>query len=328
MSNIQSASNLRRIDVHHHLIPPGISKVKISLEVGWTVPPDNIHWTPELSLKAMDALGIQTAILSTVVNLPVGPPGPENCQAAREYNEYAAKVSQQYPDRFGFYGCLPDPKYTKGALEEIRYALDHLHADGISMASSYGDGADGVYVGDDSFTPIWEELNRREAIVFLHGQQTPSSTPYPGPFLGIPITEVPNETFKAASHLVVTGKKRRYPKVKIILSHLGGSMPFIAPRVAVLSRHMGSPLTSEEILEDFKTFYFDTALSGYEAPLTLMKTFVDPSRLLYGSDFPAVSTEMVDWYNKHLEEFSAKSDGGNFDDTLLSNAKTLFPRFA
>ena len=84
----------------------------------------------------------------------------------------------------------------------------------------------------------------------------------------------------------MAGKKRRFPNVRIILAHLGGSTPFLAARVAALSRHMGCPLTHEEILEDFKSFYFDTALSSQETTLTAMKSFVGPDRILFGTDFP------------------------------------------
>lgn len=195
--------------------------------------------------------------------------------------------------------------------------MDNLHADGISLSSSYGAGEEAgtvpkdsapdkvshnprcpslfldhtVYLADDKFDPIWEELDKRNCVVFLHGTQTPSSNTYPHPFLGVPITEAPHETFKAASHLVVTGKKRRYPNVRIILAHMGGTVPFLAPRVAVLSRHMGSPLTPEEILEDFKTFYFDVALSAYKTNFDAIKSFIGENahkQLLYGTDFPGV----------------------------------------
>ncbi len=149
--------------------------------------------------------------------------------------------------------------------------------------------------------------------------------------LSYPLTlcQVPNETFKAAAHLVVTGKKRRFPNANIILAHLGGSTPFLAARVAALSRHMGCPLTHEEILEDFKSFYFDTALSSHATTLAAMKSFVGGDRILFGTDFPgtgrgpaailhacvdsfsfvmgsvAVSTETVEWYTKNAEDFYA-----------------------
>jgi 6-methylsalicylate decarboxylase len=97
---------------------------------------------------------------------------------------------------------------------------------------------------------------------------------------------VPNETFKAAAHLVVTGKKRKYHSITFILSHLGGCVPVLAARVAVLSRHMGCPLSSEEILEDFKSFYFETALSGYSVNLAAVEQFAGSERILFGSDLP------------------------------------------
>ena len=84
----------------------------------------------------------------------------------------------------------------------------------------------------------------------------------------------------------MTGKKRRYPNVKIILSHLGGSTLLLAPRVAVLSHYMGSSLSPEEILADFKTFYVDTALAAYESTLQLAKNFLPADNVVFGTDFP------------------------------------------
>lgn len=107
------------------------------------------------------------------------------------------------------------------------------------------------------------------------------------------IRKVPNETFKAAAHLVVTGKKRKYARVKIVLAHLGGSSPFLAARVAVLSRHMGCALTAEEILEDFKSFYFETALSAHETNLAAMEKFVTPDKILFGTDFPGARSARI-----------------------------------
>jgi len=120
---------------------------------------------------------------------------------------------------------------SAGALAEITYALDELKADGIALPSSFGEGANAsmfltlsiilnadkcfieAYIGDDQYDPIWEELNRRQTVVFLHGTQTPSSTPYPHPFLGLPITEVCLPLFPSPSHFaslpsLPTGSKR------------------------------------------------------------------------------------------------------------------------
>ncbi|TFY56305.1 hypothetical protein EVJ58_g7717 [Rhodofomes roseus] len=314
-----------RIDVHHHVLPAGSRKSKdLDASVGFRFPAENVPWTPEVSLCAMDALGIDLAVLSVPTGMPEGPAGPENRRAARELNLMLAKICRDHPGRFGWFAATPVLGDTEAVLAEVAFALDELGADGVGLASSYGQGKDAVYVGDDAFDPVWQELDRRGVAVHLHGTQTPSSTPWPHALLGIPITEVPNETHKGAAHLVVTGKKRRFPNVKIILSHLGGSTLILAPRVAVLSRHMGSALTPEEIMDNFKTFYVDTALAAHESTLGLAKNFLAPDHVLFGTDFPAVSKDMATWYQKNLDGFY-KDDPVQFKAVLSENALKLMP---
>ena len=186
------------------------------------------------------------------------------------------------------------------------------------------------------FDPIWEELNARRAAVFLHGAQTRPERPDPHGFLGVPIVEVPHETFKAAASLVVSGRKRKYPNISFVLAHLGGSTPFLAPRVAVLSNYMGSGLTPDDILGDFKTFYYETALSSHESTLTAMQSFVGPDRLVFGTDFPgrrlygvgrsvvcspldaAVSKDMAAWYTKQTNQFHPDSNAPVWRENILN----------
>ncbi|KAF9652183.1 hypothetical protein BDM02DRAFT_3089607, partial [Thelephora ganbajun] len=202
-------------------------------------------------------------------------------------------------------------------IEEIRYAFDVLRANGVSITSSYGEAQNAVYLGDYMFDPIWEELNARGAAVFLHGAQTRPERPDPHDSLGVPVVEVPHETFKAAASLVVSGRKRKYPNVNFVLAHLGGSTPFLAPRVAVLSNYMGSGLTPEDILDDFKTFYYDTALSSHESTLTAMQSLVSPERLVFGTDFPAISKDMAAWYTKQVNQFYPEPDAPVWRDNIL-----------
>lgn len=109
---------------------------------------------------------------------------------------------------------------------------------------------------------------------------------------------MPHETYKAAAHLVVTGNRRKFPNVKIILAHLGGSLPLLASRVAVLSNYMGCTLNPTEILQDFKTFYYETALSGYETNLTAIETFVEHDHILFGTDFPGDENCLIEYETK------------------------------
>ncbi|RDX55581.1 amidohydrolase 2, partial [Lentinus brumalis] len=316
-----------RIDIHHHIFPASIGKAALSVRMGWETPKENLPWSPQVSLRAMDQLSVKTAVLSFPAGIPGGPVGEPNRREAREFNQLASRICAEYPGRFAFFACMPNLLDVEGALAEMTFALDELGACGVSLSSSYGEGVDARYIGDDVFDPIWEALDMRSAVVFLHGAQIPSSTPYPHPFLGIPVVEVPNETFKAAAHLVVTGKKRRFPNANIILAHLGGSTPFLAARVAALSRHMGCPLTHEEILEDFKSFYFDTALSSHATTLAAMKSFVGGDRILFGTDFPAVTPSMAAWYKKQLEQFYADKPD-RLQEIMSGNALKLMPELA
>ncbi|KAG7096875.1 hypothetical protein E1B28_004281 [Marasmius oreades] len=312
-----------RIDVHHHFFPLTLDKVNTGKDVGFRTPAENLPWDPEISIRSMDSSGINIALLSFPA-IASGSISEENRRITRDRNLFVTGICRKYPGRFGYFATLPFLDDIEGVLEEIRYTLDELGAQGISMSSSYGEGPSARYIGDDTYDPIWAELNRRQTVVFLHGAQTPSTTPYPHPSLGVPIVEVPNETFKAASHLVVTGRKRKYPDVKVILAHLGGSAPYLAPRVAVLSRHMGCPLTPNEIMDDFKTFYYETALSAHEVTLSAMQSFVSHDRILFGTDFPAVSTEMSSWYTNNLETFY-RDEGDILEMINYKNALTLFP---
>ncbi|KAI9574743.1 hypothetical protein HD554DRAFT_97050 [Boletus coccyginus] len=329
------------IDVHHHVFLDAQAKARKNTLVGWITPPEHLPWRPSPAMSAMDMMGVQTAILSPP------PVATTNRTEVRAMNIYLSQLRAAYPTRFGFLAGLPALGDVQGALNEIAFALDHLGADGFALISSYGIGTAAKYIADNLFDPIWDELNRRHAVVFLHGAQTPSSTPYPHPFLGLPISEasasvdrshtsknaktqpctikVPNETYKAAAHLVITGKKRRFHNVKIILAHLGGSTPFLAPRVAALSHYMGCPLAPDDILQDFKTFYYETALSSHPTTLAAIDAFVPIDRVLFGSDYPAVSTATSRWYTKHLEDHYVR-EPRKLDCILRDNALALFPR--
>ncbi|UZJ53621.1 hypothetical protein CBS101457_002941 [Exobasidium rhododendri] len=286
---------LTRIDVHHHYFP---DITKLASANGWTFPKDAHPWSPEVSIDAMNKLGIQKAILSS----------PNAAENAREVNIFASGLAAKHPDRFGFFAALAiDTQSMDAVLDEVRHSLDELHADGISLVSSYSNGKESKYLGHAYFEPLWRELNEREAIVFLHGDQVPSTNSVPSDRLPIPIVEVPNETYKAAADLVTSGMKRRYPKVKIILSHSGGSTPFLACRAAVLGNYIGNTvvgnsLSIDEMLEDFKSFYYETALSGYKTNLVALQSFVEKDHILFGTDFPAVGVDTAAWFTKQVDQ--------------------------
>jgi predicted TIM-barrel fold metal-dependent hydrolase len=141
----------------------------------------------------------------------------------------------------------------------------------------------------------------------------------------IPVGEVPNETYKAAADLVTRAKKRRYANIRIVLAHSGGSTPFLASRVAGLAHYLGGELSPEEMIEDFRGFYYETALSGFETNLVTLENFVEPDHILFGSDFPAVDLATAAWYTRNVDAYFADRPQ-QLEDVMRSNALALFPR--
>ncbi|MGP4018025.1 amidohydrolase family protein [Saccharopolyspora sp. 5N708] len=320
-----------RVDFHHHIFPSGELSESLqrtlAAETGWRFPIGAMRWTPETSLAFMDGLGIKTAILSLPNDLDRNLPAQQRRTFARDVNALARQAVDDHPGRFGFFAHLPTPTDIDAALDELTYALDELDADGVTFTNVYGTGEQAHSLGDDIFEPLWAELNRRGTLVFLHGEQTPGRNRMPNRFLPTPVSEVPNETYKAAADLVTSGRKRQYPNVRIILSHSGGSTPVLAARVAVLSHYLGCELTPEEIVADFRTFYFETALSGFETNLVALENFVPPNRILFGTDFPAVSPEMASWYTNNVDNhFAARPE--LLAQVLHGNAHALLPGLA
>jgi predicted TIM-barrel fold metal-dependent hydrolase len=317
-----------RIDLHQHFFPTGESAAddlrRLENDTGWRFPPENFPWSPEKNLRFMDRLGIETAILSLTGSPGGDGVGPANREFARFLNTTAHQAVIDHPGRFGFFANLPIPSDTEAALEELAYALDVLGAVGVNLTSSYGKGDQARYVGHDVFDPLWEELDRRGAVVFIHGDQTPGSNRPPNRLVPIPVGEVPNETYKAAADLVTRAKKRRYANVKIVLSHSGGSTPFLASRAAVLGHGLGGELSPEEMIEDFRSFYYETALSGFETNLVALENFVEPDHILYGSDFPAVDLATAAWYTRNVDAYFADRPQ-QLEDVMRNNAFALFP---
>ena len=130
--------------MHHHVFPPIPSDAALAGEksIGYHIPDENMPWTPEVSLRAMDALGIDIAVLSLPTGMPPGPVGAENRGMARKLNEMLAKVSKDHSKRFGWFAATPVLFDTEGSLAEIAYALDVLGADGVGLSACYGEGKD------------------------------------------------------------------------------------------------------------------------------------------------------------------------------------------
>ncbi|MGV9867993.1 amidohydrolase family protein [Rhodococcus koreensis] len=308
-----------RIDVHTHLVPPfwGDALPEHGGDPsGWKTP----DWSPEAHLNFMDTNGIATSVLSLTAPSVVGWDGRERREMARRVNEYTAGLVSERPDRFGNFATVPLPD-VEGAVAEIDYALDELHADGIVLLTNY----EGVYLGDDRYTPVWERLNSHRAVVFIHPGHPllPTLSGVPGP-----IVDYPFDTTRNAVHMVYNGITTRFPDARIILSHAGGFVPYAALRF-VLARAAFDPdgPTSDELLAQLRSFYFDTALSSGAFAFASLTEFADSSRILFGSDFPYAPPAL----GTHFTELLDSKSGLTAEQSTAinrTNAIPLFPRLS
>ena len=266
-------------------------------------------------------LGCKAAILS------ISTPGPEivhgeaQARLCREVNEWAAALRNEKPQQFGFFATIPSLLDTDKALSEIRYALDTLRADGVSLFTSYGDGE--FYLGHPRFETIWRELDSRNTVVHTHPIKS-SSKGLPDPRMLEPFIDYPSETARMAFNLIISGTKRRHPNCKVILSHGGGTLPSLIHRASYMWPHYYTGLTTEEIEEDFRSFYFDTAIAGTKNVLDVLLDLVPHDRILFGSDFPYAPSPSIERITKNLQEY--KMDPELRKKIYYENALSLFPR--
>lgn len=302
------------IDVHHHFYPPALIPELARAKESLTQAKD---WSPARSLADMDEAGVATAIVSITT------PGVSFADAAlarrlaRECNEYAARLAADHPGRFGNFAILPWPD-ADASLREIEYSLDTLKADGIGMLTSYGD----KWFGDPSFAPIFEELNRRKAVVYTH----PTA---PGccrnALAGIPDSaiEYGTDTTRAIARTVFSGTSMRYPDIRFIFSHAGGTMPFLMERFVNLAK---TPQYAAQLprgfLAEATRFYYDTAQTSNPVAMAALRKIVPVSQIVFGTDYP---------FRTSIDHVKGLKECGVFSDRELraierENALKLAPR--
>jgi len=302
-----------RIDTHHHVVPPAYAswlRMK-GIEAGGLPIPD---WSPDAAISLMDKLRIQTSVMSiSTPGVHLGDDG-EAREKAREVNEFAAEVVRKHPTRFGFFAtlCLPD---VKGSIEELAHAFDKLQADGVVLLAN----SRGIYLGEKVFDPLFDELNKRSAVVFVHPSHLYGFEPLKGmpPF----VADFLLDSTRAAVRLGGSGTLDRCPDVKIILSHAGGFVPFAAYRIAGAA----SPKRDfADGMEQLKKFYFDIAISGTPAALPSLLTLARPDHVLFATDWPYATDAIAGMFTSMYEGYTlSKSQRASID---RSNAEALFPR--
>jgi len=306
-----------RIDIHHHFAPPAwVTEVKGRP----LLQPANTTWTPEKSIEDMDRGGVAAAVVSiTNPGLWFGD-APMTRRLARACNEYGATLVRDHPTRFGLFAAMPLPD-VDGTLREIEYALDTLKADGIGLFTSYGD----RWLGHADFRPVMAELHRRKAVVHVHptAANCCRNLDYASG-VGPGSLEYGTDTTRAITGVAFSGDAAKFPDIRFIWSHAGGTAPFLASRIDGASRGAKERMPAG-FMSTLKTFYYDLAGATNAGAVASLLQLVQPDRVLFGTDFPPGGAAAD--YVTAIRELKM------FSETALraverENAARLIPRLA
>jgi 6-methylsalicylate decarboxylase len=320
----RSQAGARRVDVHQHFVSPSYHAF-ITAKNSPTAPvPGLAAWrdySPAWAIEQLDRVGVETAMLSITAPGVWFGDAMEARRLAREMNEFAmARMVGDHEGRFGLFAVLPLPD-VDGALSEIEYALDTLKADGFGLLTSYGN----AWLGDPSFAPVLDELNRRKAVVYVHPTDAACCQ---GLLPRVPnqMLEYPMDTMRTITSLIVSETATRCPDLKFIFSHAGG------PLVGVAGRLLGAEMSADNLiktpepntrLHHLRRFFYDTAASANPVNMQALKSLVGVSQIVFGTDAP-----FVDGAPQVRGLATAGFSAAELARVERGNALALLPRFA
>ncbi len=312
------------IDVHAHLFTDGYLARMHSegaVDVGGFPIPD---WSLADTLAVMDEHAIAASLLSISAPGLEFVRGADAVELARAINEEQAGMVSRHPARLGALAILPmdDPD---AALRELERALDGLQLDGVVLFSNIG----GKYLGHRDFAALFDELNRRRATVFVHPVEPPGFDQtllgYPAPTIDFPF-----DSTRMALSLIGSGTLRRCPEVKIIVPHGGGTIPYLAIRMArSVQRFSGiePPMSVADALAAFGSFYYDLTAATHPTAMDGLLRITGVDHLLFGADFPFMPASFIGPAKAAIAAHPA-FDAAALGAIAHGNAARLFPRLA
>jgi aminocarboxymuconate-semialdehyde decarboxylase len=312
----------RTVDLHHHVIPDFYWEASNEggSAAGGINPP---RWSLDGAIAYLDEAGIDVAVPS--ISTPGVHLGDDAAARtlARRVNDYLADLKRRRPDRFGGFAALPLPD-VEGSLEQIEYAFDVLELDGVSVMTN----ADGSYLGDSRFDPVFSELQRRAAVVFVHPIASPDPIAHT---LGLPDTllDYPVDTSRAIAKLHYSNTFARTPDIKYVFVHAGGAIPYLASRFAIVDEMDVIPGARERgtFADALPRLYWDTALAFSDPVLHLLRSVTGLGNVVFGSDYPYPRDAISIGGLRQLQN-TAELDDGERSGVLGGSAARLIPRLA
>jgi 6-methylsalicylate decarboxylase len=308
------------IDTHHHFYPPAYLKRQTEWEGARKMPPypGVADWTVGRAIEQMDKNGVTTAVLSlaSTPGLWFDDGAEAASKTARLCQDYAAEMRQNYPGRFGIFAPL-SMLDIDATLKEIEHAFDVIKADGINLQSNYGD----KWLGNPVYKPVLEELNRRKAVVYVHplvaaccGALSVGTFPA--------VIEVPHDTTRTITSLLLSGSFARYRDIKWLFSHAGGTMPIMAGRIDAFygARPNLKEFAPDGIFGELKRLHYDTANATSGPAMAALLQIVPATQVSYGSDYPYFPLDQI----KSLQQVGLSKE--QLDTIASGTAMRLLPR--
>src|SRR5258708_1450543 len=315
----------QRVDTHAHYIPASFRKAvsdagKSTVDGVIPLPP----WSPADHVAMMDKHAVGVSVLSLSSPGVQLLEGSDAAKLARSVNEEGMEAVRAHRDRFGLFISLPLPDVA-ASLKEIQFGFDTLGADGVVLMTNIG----GRYPGEPEFAPVFEELDRRGSVVYLHPTSPcglgPASIGLPGP-----VIEFPFDTVRAAINLIYSGTLKRCSRIRLLLSHAGGAIPMLASRIAAMA---AVPLINprpaggaDEVRAALAAIYYDLALASNPLAFNALRQITSIEHITLGTDYPFSANVGLERNFAGFEEIMTTLTADDRAKVESLNALQLFPR--
>ena len=253
-----------------------------TMTLGGRVSRDPAMFRPDDRLEIMDRIGLDCQVLSLSIPFTYAGEPAARLKLAQTSNDHFADVIARYPGRFLGFATLPLPD-VDASLKELARCLDELHFVGVVFGSNI---RGQMRLDDPQLAPIFEEMDRRGTVAFLHPNTPICSGPDLAEYnlnsgLGYFF-----DTGITVYRMIFSGLLERHRRLKVILPHLGGMLPVMLGRIeGNYQRHPACQAIPKPPGEYMKELYYDT-VSGHPPALRLCAEMFGADHLLLGSDYP------------------------------------------